>query len=69
MHASVQSVTDQGSSPVVRIAGLENWMVKRALDTGATAIMCPMVGNAVRSNFFFHPHSKIQQELIIFWSS
>lgn len=53
MHAAVQSVADQGCSPVVRIAGLENWMVKRALDTGASAIMCPMVGTAVCSHPYF----------------
>ncbi|KAH9889196.1 2-dehydro-3-deoxyglucarate aldolase [Xylariomycetidae sp. FL2044] len=31
-----------GASPVVRIPGSEPWMIKRALDAGAHAIMVPM---------------------------
>jgi 4-hydroxy-2-oxoheptanedioate aldolase len=34
MHQSVAAIAAQGVSPVVRIAAPENWLVKRALDTG-----------------------------------
>ncbi|KAF2170579.1 hypothetical protein M409DRAFT_64265 [Zasmidium cellare ATCC 36951] len=35
MYHSVAAVVAAGASPIVRIAGSENWMVKRALDAGA----------------------------------
>lgn len=34
MYHSVAAVVAGGASPIVRIAGCENWMVKRALDAG-----------------------------------
>lgn len=34
MYHSVAAVVAAGASPIVRIAGSENWMVKRALDAG-----------------------------------
>lgn len=48
MHASVAAVAACNSSPIVRIAAPENYLVKRALDTGAHGILCPMMNNAVR---------------------
>jgi 4-hydroxy-2-oxoheptanedioate aldolase len=47
MYHSVAAVSAAGASPVVRIAGSENWMIKRALDAGAHGIMVPMVETAV----------------------
>lgn len=49
MYHAVAGVVMGGASPVVRIAGSEQWMVKRALDAGAHGIMVPMVHDAVRS--------------------
>ena len=43
MREVVRVVADLGVSPVVRIPGLENWMVKRALDSGAHGILVPLV--------------------------
>lgn len=34
MHVSVGAIAAQGVSPIVRIPAPENWLVKRALDTG-----------------------------------
>lgn len=47
MYHSVAAVAAAGSSPIVRIQGAENWMVKRALDAGAHGIMVPMVETVV----------------------
>ncbi|GAA5861969.1 hypothetical protein JCM1840_006892 [Sporobolomyces johnsonii] len=46
MHAIVHAVAAAGSSPLVRIAAPENYLVKRALDTGAHGILCPMMSSA-----------------------
>jgi len=46
MHASVGAIAAQGVSPIVRIAAPENHLVKRALDTGAHGILCPMMSTA-----------------------
>ena len=43
MREVVRVVADVGVSPVVRIPGLESWMVKRALDSGAHGILVPLV--------------------------
>lgn len=48
MYHAVAAVTSGGASPVVRVAGSENWMIKRALDAGAHGIMVPMCETAVR---------------------
>lgn len=45
MHVTVATITAQGTSPIVRIAAPENWLIKRALDTG---------GWSSRSNLIFH---------------
>lgn len=50
MHSLVAAVgAVPGCSPVVRIPAPDAWLVKRALDTGAHALMCPMVSNVVCS--------------------
>ncbi|KAI9684619.1 MAG: hypothetical protein M1820_010879 [Bogoriella megaspora] len=42
MYYAVGAVATAGASPIVRIAGSEPWMMKRALDSGAHGIMIPM---------------------------
>ncbi|RKK88453.1 hypothetical protein BFJ69_g308 [Fusarium oxysporum] len=42
MYLQISAISSSGVSPVVRIAAGEPWMVKRALDAGAHAIMVPM---------------------------
>ncbi|KAK4547326.1 hypothetical protein LTR36_000982 [Oleoguttula mirabilis] len=46
MYHAVAAVASGGASPVVRVAGSENWMIKRALDAGAHGIMVPMCETA-----------------------
>ncbi|KAL1740731.1 Pyruvate/Phosphoenolpyruvate kinase-like domain-containing protein [Schizophyllum fasciatum] len=46
MHAVVGAIAAQNASPVVRIPAAVDWLVKRALDTGAHAILCPMMSTA-----------------------
>ncbi|TFK97123.1 Phosphoenolpyruvate/pyruvate domain-containing protein [Pterulicium gracile] len=46
MHAAVQAIAAENVASIIRIAAPENWMVKRALDTGAHGILCPMMNNA-----------------------
>ena len=48
MYLAVGAIASAGSSPVVRIPAGEAWMMKRALDAGAHAIMIPMVDSKVR---------------------
>lgn len=43
MHAAVGAIAAQGSSPIVRIPAPVDWIVKRALDTGAHGLLCPMM--------------------------
>ncbi|KAJ7584617.1 Pyruvate/Phosphoenolpyruvate kinase-like domain-containing protein [Mycena floridula] len=50
MHASVGAIAAQGISPIVRIAAAENWLVKRALDSGAHGILCPMLSTAAEAS-------------------
>jgi len=52
MHASVAAIAAQGVSPIVRIPAPENWLVKRALDTGAHALLCPMMSTAEEARAF-----------------
>ncbi|KAK4496928.1 hypothetical protein PRZ48_011377 [Zasmidium cellare] len=52
MYHSVAAVVAAGSSPVVRIPGAENWMVKRALDAGEQA------AQVVRSAHYPNPTTK-----------
>jgi 4-hydroxy-2-oxoheptanedioate aldolase len=42
MYLQISAITSCGVSPIVRIPADEPWMVKRALDAGAHAIMVPM---------------------------
>lgn len=41
------AVAAGGASPIVRVPNAEEWMVKRALDSGAHGIMTPMCHSAV----------------------
>ncbi|KAF5491120.1 4-hydroxy-2-oxo-heptane-1,7-dioate aldolase [Colletotrichum fructicola] len=43
MHDAVPAIAALGVSPVVRLADLQGWMVKRALDSGAHAILVPLI--------------------------
>ncbi|KAF5504949.1 2-keto-3-deoxy-L-rhamnonate aldolase [Colletotrichum siamense] len=42
MYLQVGAISTSGVSPIVRIPASEHWMMKRALDCGAHAIMVPM---------------------------
>ena len=42
MYLAVGAIASAGASPIVRIPAGEVWMMKRALDSGAHAIMIPM---------------------------
>ncbi|KAJ5652996.1 HpcH/HpaI aldolase/citrate lyase family protein [Penicillium longicatenatum] len=42
MYLQVGAISSAGVSPIVRIPAAEPWMMKRALDSGAHAIMVPM---------------------------
>jgi 4-hydroxy-2-oxoheptanedioate aldolase len=46
MYASIAAVSSAGSSPIVRIPASSHWMLKRALDAGAHAVMVPMIESA-----------------------
>ncbi|KAF5597745.1 2 4-dihydroxyhept-2-ene-1 7-dioic acid aldolase [Fusarium subglutinans] len=43
---SVPAVAAAGASPIVRIPGMESWMIKRALDSGAHGILVPLLRTA-----------------------
>lgn len=49
MYHAIAAISTAGASPIVRVAGSENWMIKRALDAGAHGIMVPMCETAVKS--------------------
>ena len=42
MYLAMGAIVTGGASPIVRIPADEPWMMKRALDSGAHAIMIPM---------------------------
>lgn len=42
MYLQVGAISSSGISPIIRIPGSEHWMIKRALDCGAHAVMVPM---------------------------
>jgi 4-hydroxy-2-oxoheptanedioate aldolase len=42
MYLQVGAISSSGVSPIVRVPGSEHWMMKRALDCGAHAVMVPM---------------------------
>ncbi|KAI8806133.1 HpcH/HpaI aldolase/citrate lyase family protein [Cladochytrium replicatum] len=42
-HAAVPIIASCGASPIIRIAGADHTLIKRALDTGAHGVMVPMV--------------------------
>jgi 4-hydroxy-2-oxoheptanedioate aldolase len=46
MHEAVNAIASCGVSPIVRIPDNQEWMVKRALDTGAHGIMVPLLHSA-----------------------
>ncbi|KAL9570125.1 hypothetical protein ACKAV7_005633 [Fusarium commune] len=46
MHEAVPAVAAAGASPIVRIPGIESWMIKRALDSGAHGILVPLLRTA-----------------------
>ncbi|KAL1996714.1 hypothetical protein VTN49DRAFT_7579 [Thermomyces lanuginosus] len=46
MHESVAAIAACGVSPLVRIAANEDWMVKRALDSGAHGVIVPLLRTA-----------------------
>jgi hypothetical protein len=50
MHASVAAIAAQGVSPIVRIPAPENWLVKRALDTGG--MLSPFYSASVPADCF-----------------
>ncbi|KAI5449552.1 hypothetical protein NCC49_004615 [Naganishia albida] len=53
MHSVVAAIGNvQGCSPMVRIPAPESYLVKRALDTGAHALMCPLVSTAEEARRF-----------------
>ncbi|KAF4969355.1 hypothetical protein FSARC_3430 [Fusarium sarcochroum] len=43
MHDAVPAIASLGISPIVRIADMQGWMIKRALDSGAHGIIIPML--------------------------
>ncbi|KAJ2906061.1 HpcH/HpaI aldolase/citrate lyase family protein [Zalerion maritima] len=43
MHEAVPAIAALGVSPIVRIADMQSWMVKRALDCGAHGILVPLI--------------------------
>ncbi|EIM79636.1 Phosphoenolpyruvate/pyruvate domain-containing protein [Stereum hirsutum FP-91666 SS1] len=49
MHASAAAIAAQGCSPIIRIPAPENWLVKRALDTGAHGLLCPMMSTPAQA--------------------
>ncbi|WVQ70844.1 hypothetical protein IAR50_000369 [Cryptococcus sp. DSM 104548] len=42
----VNTITSQGASPIIRVPWTEEWMIKRALDSGAQGVMTPMCHSA-----------------------
>ena len=46
MHESVAAIASTGTSPIVRIAANEGWMVKRVLDAGAHGVLVPLLYTA-----------------------
>ncbi|WWC90943.1 uncharacterized protein L201_005881 [Kwoniella dendrophila CBS 6074] len=49
MHDSVNAIAAAGVSPIVRIRGTDAALIKRALDTGAHALMVPLVNTAAEA--------------------
>ncbi|KAL7621983.1 hypothetical protein AAE478_007484 [Parahypoxylon ruwenzoriense] len=43
MHDAVPAIAAVGVSPLVRLADMQGWVVKRALDSGAHGILVPLV--------------------------
>ncbi|KAF9872456.1 aldolase citrate lyase family protein [Colletotrichum karsti] len=43
MHDAVPAIAAVGVSPIVRLADMQGWMVKRALDSGAHGILVPLL--------------------------
>ncbi|KAJ9092575.1 hypothetical protein QFC19_008683 [Naganishia cerealis] len=53
MHTVVSAIGNTpGCSPMIRIPAPELFLVKRALDTGAHALMCPLVSTAEEARRF-----------------
>lgn len=49
MYLQVGAISSAGASPIVRVPGSEPWMLKRALDSGAHAVMVPMCETAAQA--------------------
>lgn len=58
MHTTVHAVAAAGCSPIVRVAAPENYLIKRALDTGAHGIMVPMCNSAVSQTLITAPEQE-----------
>lgn len=43
----INAVAQAGASPIVRVPNAEEYMIKRALDSGAHGVMTPMCHTAV----------------------
>jgi len=52
MYHSVGAIASAGASPIVRTAGAEPFMIKRAIDCGAHAIMIPQCETKVIQSCF-----------------
>ena len=53
MYLQIAAISCCGVSPIVRIPGSEHYMIKRALDAGAHAIMVPMCETKVGQAFIY----------------
>ncbi|KAI9656736.1 MAG: hypothetical protein M1821_003375 [Bathelium mastoideum] len=49
MHEAVSAIASTTVSPMVRIPGADGWMIKRALDSGAHAVVVPLLQSAAEA--------------------
>lgn len=56
MYLACGAIASAGASPIVRIPAGEAWMMKRALDSGAHAIMIAMCETKVCPHVSFRNH-------------
>ena len=59
MYHSVGAISSAGASPIVRIPGAEPFMIKRAIDCGAHAIMTPQTETKVGSSYQADPTQRM----------
>jgi 4-hydroxy-2-oxoheptanedioate aldolase len=50
MYLAIGAIASEGASPIVRVPAGEPWLLKRAMDAGAHAIMVPMCETKVAIN-------------------